>query len=499
MSVLLHDPFLNEVSALFAEFNETKRALLLDAQSTLDMQQKTLIKSLINENDWDALNQISEGLPSFLGLHINALTQLATSLDLLLQDEKSKNLVDRALTFRAQSLRIAIRLHKQLKSKKALLAKTEDIYNRAFLSKRFPTSFESKEISLLQSDAASFQADLSAITSEELRDAVLQNVATLRIRDANKELTSGLLLTPQMEAIIAESVPAISRGEPMLLIGETGGAKTALAEHLAKKLHQEGHEFISGFGDISSTQVIGAHELRVEDKATSSVFVPGPLLRAMKAGTPIILDEINAMPPEFLKRLNRILQLVPGEEYRVQENAGRPVTVAAGFVIIATANEQSSERYRGIFSLSSELINRFGANTFRVEYPDADLDFRDVPVENLLLATIALSNSRGVLTPKVTETELESVARFAFITQQIFSGRYGEGFDTFISNDQRIDGRPGLEENVFAPRTLVKLLNNVRDSGGALTVAHALKRFVDGVMNPNDRAVLSHIMRTQGF
>lgn len=328
---------------------------------------------------------------------------------------------------------------------------------------------------------------------------VLEIIAILRLRKAQRELKAGLLLTEQMAEIISEASPALRRGEPMLLIGETGGAKTALAEYLASALSPAGYEFISGYGDISSTQVIGTHELRVVDGATASVFVAGPLLRAMESGSPIILDEINAMPPDFLKRLNRILQLVPGETYSVQENAGRRVKVAPGFVILATANEQSSNRYRGIFALSAELVNRFGANTFRVHYPDADLDFRATPSENLLLATASLANSNGELPANVTSDELLRATRFAFISQQIFAGRYGEGFDEFIGTDNRVDGRPGLAEYVLAPRTLATLLRNVRASEGSLSIPRALKRFVDGVMHPEDRSTLARIMHSQGF
>ena len=118
----------------------------------------------------------------------------------------------------------------------------------------------------------------------------------------------------------------------MLLLGETGGAnRTGRAP--GSDSPRPRAQLVSGYGDITSAQLIGTHELRAQDCATVSVFTPGPLLRAMTEGRPVILDEVNAMPPEFLKRLNRDLQRRPGDTLGVQEDAGRAVRIAQGFAV----------------------------------------------------------------------------------------------------------------------------------------------------------------------
>ncbi len=58
---------------------------------------------------------------------------------------------------------------------------------------------------------------------------------------------------------------------------------------------------------------------------------------------------------------------------------------------------------------------------------------------------------------------------------------------------------PGLEESVLAPRTLVAIVQKVAGSGGQVSLDHALRRFVDGVMHAEDRQVLALILRSQGF
>ncbi|MFC6235820.1 AAA family ATPase, partial [Leucobacter soli] len=339
----------------------------------------------------------------------------------------------------------------------------------------------------------------SGLDTPEDRDDVLEALGTMRIREARTQLRTGLLLTAQMRGIIAEALPSLLRGEPVLLVGETGGAKTALAEHLS--LHGIGAEpeLVSGYGDITGAQLIGTHELRAEGGAPVSAFVPGPLLRAMTEGRPLILDEINAMPPEFLKRLNRILQLRPGDAFGVQEDAGRRVRLAPGFAVIATANEQTPHRYRGLDRLSAELINRFGANAYRVHYPDTGRDYTEFPSENALLATAAAADAHGELPRGLGADAIERVARAAFISQQVFSGEHGAGFREYVSTEREIDGRPGLEESVLAPRTLVAILQKVSGSAGAITLDLALSRFVEGIMHREDRRVLAMILEGQGF
>ncbi|MFT4232400.1 MAG: AAA family ATPase, partial [Leucobacter sp.] len=400
------------------------------------------------------------------------------------------------------ALRIAAaaRLEREAGDRRA--GRAEFIVSRAIASDRSLTAAERSRVAALRSgDQVRSEAGAwrSRITTPERRDTVLDALGALRLREARRQLRDGLLLTDQMRGIIAEALPAVLRGDPVLLVGETGGAKTALAEHLARRATGRDPELVSGYGDITSAQLIGAHELRADGGATASVFVPGPLLRAMAEGYPVVLDEVNAMPAEFLKRLNRILQLRPGDALGVQEDAGREVRIAPGFAILATANEQTPHRYRGLDRLSAELVNRFGANAYRVHYPDTGVAYEGFPAENALLAAAAVVDRRGRLPAELSEDELFRVARAAFISQQVFAGEHGEGFGEYVSTEREIDGRPGLEEAVLAPRTLVAVLQKVAGSAGSVSLDRALTRFVEGVMHREDRRVLALIIAGQGF
>lgn len=445
---------------------------------------------------------IERSEPGLAMLHRADLERLDIRLEALLRDPSHRAAVERALDERASTLRLAVLARREELARDRELEKADELVSRAVAAERGLTTTERERVRQLRQpdhDAREHPGWRSGITSQERRDGVLDALAGLRLREAREQLQDGLLLTGQMRGIITEALPALLRGDPVLLVGETGGAKTALAEHLARRASGRDPELISGYGDITSAQLIGAHELRAEHGATVSAFVAGPLLRAMTEGRPVILDELNAMPAEFLKRLNRILQLRPGDRLGVQEDAGREVRIAPGFAILATANEQTPHRYRGLDRLSAELVNRFGANGYRVHYPDAECAYDDFPAENALLATAAAVDERGELPDWLSPDEVARAARAAFISQQVFAGSHGTGFTDYVSTERELDGRPGLDESVLAPRTLVAVVQKVAGSAGSVTLERALTRFVDSVMHREDRRVLALILEGQGF
>jgi hypothetical protein len=498
------DPLLLEAQEIAVEARRVRKALLRDAArigSAGGKPRRLAIPSTARE-----IEQAASALPEPLHTMMHDLAALTMRGERLLADPNHYEAIDRALTDRARVLRIAARAQQETRHAEQQRARASGIVGNAAASGRSLTAAERSRVEALHEATTADPATEPPatgwqhnITSAHTRDGVLSALGKIQLREARGQLRSGLLLTRQMRDITAEALPALRRGDPLLLIGETGGAKTALAEFLAHEVSGLGPELVSGYGDVTSAQLIGAHELRAEGGATVSVFAPGPLLRAMSEGRPLILDEVNAMPPEFLKRLNRILQLRPGDTLSVQEDVGREVRIAHGFAILATANEQTPHRYRGLDRLSAELINRYGANSYRVHYPDSGNDFTDFPSENALLATASVVDCDGDLPPGISVDQITRIARAAFISQQVFAGTHDEGFAAFVSTEREIDGRPGLEESVLAPRTLVAILGKVAGSGGTVSLEQALSRFVAGVMHREDRRVLALILQGQGF
>lgn len=154
---------------------------------------------------------------------------------------------------------------------------------------RLLTMGERRRMAALQKQLSEVDENIE-IPPNSSKEQFLKEVTRLQVREWKRQLDSGLLMTEQMQTIIDETLPAMMRGEPTLFIGETGGAKTALAEYMARRYCGVEPEFVSAYGDVNSYQLIGKQELREKNGASISEFVPGPIIRAMEQGKPLILD-----------------------------------------------------------------------------------------------------------------------------------------------------------------------------------------------------------------
>lgn len=339
-------------------------------------------------------------------------------------------------------------------------------------------------------------ADLARIRPSHL-EALTEELNRLVRRHNRRELESGLLRTPQMREVLSKALPPLVQGRPVLLVGETGGAKTALAAALARQASRTEPELVSFHGEINTYQLIGRDRIEADGGMS---FRQGPVLRAMVTGAPLILDEVNAAPAEFLKRLNVIMQLRQGDTFLVQEDSDSRVVVRHGFCIIATANEKSA-RYKGVDVLSAELKNRFGTNVYRIGYPDSDVVLGELPRDGLALAEAALSDELGAFAVDLPEGQLLALVKAAHATQKLFTGDYGDaGKDelvrSYVPVDRLADGvrAPALDDTVLSPRMVVAMLEQVRDGLGRVKLTEILRDWVAGVEKPRDREVLLHLL-----
>lgn len=437
--------------------------------------------------------------PESTQINLEEFRELDGKMRVLSADTELQQAVGEIHKDRLETMRIASAYMGADRKIDALSRRIADVYKSAGLSNRSLTGAEQKHVEKLQASQIKVREARGAqITTPEVLAEVRQELRKRVNIERRRDFERGLVLTDQMKVIIDELLPSLAQGRPALLIGDTGGAKTALAEYTSRHYFGTEPEFISGYGDVNSYQVMGKMNLKSEDGASVSDFVPGPVVRAMEAGKPLILDEINAMPPEFLKRLNKIIQLKPGDTFTVQEDSGREVTIRPGFVIIGTANEKS-KRYKGVEDLSVEFQNRFGANVVRVHYPDHDVVYGQPPVENTVIAVAALTDRSGGLTGGIPTEQLEQFVRACHVTQQVFSGNNGQGFRDYVTSERIADGKPGLDEAVLAPRTMVALLEKVRYSHGKISLDQAVRRFVSGVKSDNDKKQLTTILQGYGF
>jgi MoxR-like ATPase len=433
--------------------------------------------------------------PEHMQANLEELREVDGKLRVLSNDPELRTAADKKSHEEIRAIKAATSWIKTDTSIDACSKKISELYQVAAASGRPLTKADKKRIERLEAR----QADLRShqgheITSLDMIEPTSKQIERLERRKRRREFESGLVVTESMKQTISEVLPSLARGNPALFVGETGGAKTALAEFIASEYMGKDAELISGYSDVNGYQLMGKTGLNSKDGATVSEFIAGPVVRAMEAGVPLILDEINAMPAEFMKRLNKILQLRPGDRMTIQEDSGREVIVQSGFCIMATANEKS-KRYKGVDDLSSELQNRFAASTYRIRYPDHDTANGETPKENLMIAVAALTDEIGEFAVDLPDGQLEQFVKIAHITQKLFSGEYGDSEKKYIPTDRRADNTGyGLEEAVLAPRTMVAILSEVRASYGSIPLEKVIKRWVDGVKNKADKAVITTIL-----
>ena len=160
------------------------------------------------------------------------------------------------------------------------------------------------------------------------------------------------VLVPSARARARALARAVAAGPvPVLLEGPTSAGKTSLVEYLAART---GHAVvrINNHEHTDVAEYLGAYV--PAGPGGRLVFADGLLVRALREGAWLILDELNLAPSDVLEALNRLLD--DNQELFVPETQ-ETVRPAPGFALFATQNPAGV--YGGRKVLSAALRNRF--------------------------------------------------------------------------------------------------------------------------------------------
>ena len=165
---------------------------------------------------------------------------------------------------------------------------------------------------------------------------------------------------------------------PSFITGPTGNGKSTMVEQIcAKRKKPLIRVNLNAMTD--EDQLLGTKTL----ENGNIEIVEGPVLIAMRTGTTILLDEIDAGSANTLLCLQPILE---GKPYYFKLK-NEMVVPAPGFNVIATANTKGKGsddgRYIGTNVLNEAFLERF-AVTFEQEYPTARYETKIM--ENLMKA-----------------------------------------------------------------------------------------------------------------
>lgn len=166
------------------------------------------------------------------------------------------------------------------------------------------------------------------------------------------------------ESVFKDAKVLFELNKNILLKGPTGSGKTKLAETLSDEVRRPMHQ-VNCSVDLDTESLLGFKTIQTNEEGQQEiVFIDGPVIKAMKQGHILYIDEINMAKPETLPILNGIL------DYRRQITnpyTGEVIKAAPGFNVIAAINEG----YVGTLPMNEALKNRF--IVIEVDYIDGHI------------------------------------------------------------------------------------------------------------------------------
>lgn len=148
---------------------------------------------------------------------------------------------------------------------------------------------------------------------------------------------------------------------PLLLKGPTGTGKTRFIEHMAHKLGKQ-LITVSCHEETSSTDLVG----RFIIKGAETVWLDGPLTKAVKDGAVIYLDEIAETRPDVIVAIH---SLTDHRRELFIDKLGETIKAHEDFMLVASFNPGYQ---RGFKELKPSTRQRFVAISF--DYPEPAIE-----------------------------------------------------------------------------------------------------------------------------
>lgn len=359
-----------------------------------------------------------------------------------------------------------IRSARNVKSLQTLIEKCE-LAHMELLARRNNenVTLTKADIEIVKKYALIRQKALGKIDDLMGHDEIYYEAKRQRLLEYRRQLlNSGFVETPSIREEVMKIVSHSQLGIPVLLRGHLGTGKTEIALHVARKYFGYEPEFISGSEEATKYDIYGRTQIGVRPEKdrirefehhmreymkwnpdapkeelkevekqyyqaivvkglTTSFFHYGPLVRAMREGKPIIIDEMDGIPHSIIMRLNHVLTRRAGDTVRVQENGGDDIIVKKGFTVLATGNIKSARYKRE--ELDAAFLSRWWSSD--INYPPQQ--------ETYEILVASLLDKRGNLQIKNSYDldDLKRLTEAAAEIQRIFAGEqvdyFGEGAD----------------------------------------------------------------------
>jgi len=174
----------------------------------------------------------------------------------------------------------------------------------------------------------------------------------------------------------------------VLIIGPKGTGKTSLVREFAKEKNLD-LESINFSLRTRESHLIGTKTL-IDGTVR---FDEGLLIKSMKEGTMLYLDEINSAEADVLLRLDEALD--DRRQIVLKESTGEVIKAKKDWFVVATINPLT---HSGTKELPPQILSRFPVR-IRLEYPPADIELEIIKKyvsnehESEIIQAIKLANT----------------------------------------------------------------------------------------------------------
>lgn len=148
---------------------------------------------------------------------------------------------------------------------------------------------------------------------------------------------------------------------PLLLKGPTGTGKSRFVEFMAEQMGKKLYT-VACHEETSSTDLIGRYII----KGSETVWIDGPMTKAVKEGAFLYLDEIAEARPDIIVALH---SLTDHRRSLFIDKTGETITANDDFMLIATYNPGYQ---KGFKELKPSTRQRFVSLSFN--YPDNKIE-----------------------------------------------------------------------------------------------------------------------------
>jgi MoxR-like ATPase len=229
------------------------------------------------------------------------------------------------------------------------------------------------------------------------------------------EATDGTAITPKYlgeRRRIETAVGTLATDRALLLLGVPGTAKSWVSEHLAAAISGDAQLLVQCTAGTDENQLrYGWNYAQLLAHGPSeAALVATPMLRGMREGRLVRLEELTRMPSDVQDTLITVLseKVLPIPELEMQ------IWAQPGFNVIATANS----RDKGVNELSSALKRRF--NVVVLPLPED-------PKEEERIVEMRVSALGATLALPEVEPAPEAIARTVQMFRELREGRTVDG------------------------------------------------------------------------